>query len=204
MSIRRQHSVLRNNFAALDLFITGAITLPAYLLQDDLVIRLLQVLLFAILALFAGKRIKWIYFLVMVSSITFFNLLVPLGRVLFELGPLTITEVALRNGLLKGLTIVGLVFISLFSVRSDLRLPGRLGGLVARLFFYFERIMEGRHRVEARRLIGSIDEVLGAIYAPGMPVEPVELTEGAARVSRGWARGAMALFVALHWGLLFI
>lgn len=204
MSIRRQHRVLRDNFSALHLFLTGAMTLPAYLLQDDLVVRLSQVLLFAALAVFAGKRIRWLYFFVMVSSITFFNLLVPLGRVMFELGPLPITEVALRNGLLKGLTIVGLVFISLFSVRSDLKLPGRLGGLVARLFFYFERIMEGRHKVEARRLIGSIDEVLSSIYAPGMPVESVELIEGGAGVSRGWARGAMVLFVAVHWSLLFI
>lgn len=184
------------------LFLTGALTLPAYLLQGDLEIRLFQVLLFAGLAAVAGKRIKWLYFVIMVSSITFFHLLVPMGRVLIRVGPLPITEVALRNGLLKGLTIVGLVFISLFSVRSDLKLPGRLGGLVARLFFYFERIMEGRHKIEARRLIGSIDEVLASIYAPGMQVEPVELTEGAARESRGWALMAMMGFVIFHWSLL--
>jgi len=127
-----------------------------------------------------------------------------MGRVLFEVGPMPITEVALRNGVLKGLTIVGLVFISLFSVRSDLKLPGRLGGLVARLFYYFERIMEGRHKIEARRLIGSIDEVLTSIYAPGIPVEPVELTEGAARESHGLALLGMVIFVLLHWTLLFV
>ena len=204
MSIRRQHRLLRDNFSAIHLFLTGALTLPAYLLQGDLEIRLFQVLLFAALAGVAGKRIKWLYFVIMVTSITFFHLLVPMGRVLFQIGPLPITEVALRNGLLKGLTIVGLVFISLFSVRSDLKLPGRLGGLVARLFFYFERIMEGRHRIEARRLIGSIDEVLTSIYAPGMPVEPVELTEGAARESRGWALVAMVVFVIFHWSLLLV
>lgn len=204
MSIRRQHRLLRDNFSALHLFLTGALTLPAYLLQDDLYLRLLQVVLFAGLSVLAGKRIKWLYFVVMVSSITFFHLLVPMGRVLFAVGSLTITEVALRNGLLKGLTIVGLVFISLFSVRSDLKLPGRLGGLVARLFFYFERIMEGRQKIEARRLIPSVDEVLTSIYAPGIPVEPVELTEGAARFSRGWARFAMATFVLFHWLVLFL
>jgi len=180
------------------------VTLPAYLLQDELYIRLFQVLLFALLAGLAGKRIKWLYFLIMVSSITFFHLLVPMGRVLFEVGPMPITEVALRNGVLKGVTIVGLVFISLFSVRSDLKLPGRLGGLVARLFYYFERIMEGRHKIEARRLIGSIDEVLTSIYAPSIPVEPVELTEGAARESHGLALLGMVVFVLFHWTLLFV
>ena len=204
MSIRRQNRLLRENFSAVHLFLTGALTLPAYLLQDELVIRLFQVALFAALAVLAGKRIRWLYFVVMVSSITFFHLLVPMGKILFEVGPLPITEVALRNGLLKGFTIVGLVFISLFSVRSDLRLPGRLGGLVARLFFYFERIMEGRHRIEAKRIIGSVDEVLTSIYAPGMPVEAVELTAGGAERSRGWARAAMVIFVAFHWSLLIV
>ncbi|MFW6250436.1 MAG: hypothetical protein ACOC47_04960 [Alkalispirochaetaceae bacterium] len=204
MSIRRQHRLLRENFSALHLFLTGAITLPAYLLQDNLYVRLAQVLLFAALASVAGKRIKWLYFLVMVSSITFFHLLVPMGRVIVEVGPLPITEAALRNGLLKGLTIVGLVFISLFSVRSDLKLPGRLGGLVARLFFYFERIMEGEHRIEARRVIASVDEALSSIYAPGVPTQEVTLIEGAARVSSGWARAAMVLFVTVHWLALFV
>lgn len=204
MSIRRQHRLLRDNFSAIHLFLAGALTLPAYLLQDELYIRLFQVLLFALLAGLAGKRIKWLYFLIMVASITFFHLLVPMGRVLFEVGPIPITEVALRNGVLKGLAIVGLVFISLFSVRSDLKLPGRLGGLVARLFYYFERIMEGRHRIEARRLIGSIDEVLTSIYAPGIPVEPVELTEGATRESHGLALLGMVIFVLFHWTLLFV
>lgn len=204
MSIRRQHRLLRDNFSALHLFLTGALTLPAYLLQDNLYVRLAQVLLFAALASVAGKRIKWLYFLIMVSSITFFHLLVPMGRVIVEIGPLPITEVALRNGLLKGLTIVGLVFISLFSVRSDLKLPGRLGGLVARLFFYFERIMEGKHRIEARRVIASVDEVLSSIYAPGVQAQRVELTGGAATVSRSWARVAMVLFVASHWLVLMV
>lgn len=158
---------LKAHFSASELFFTGLLALPAYLLQPSLAVRVVQVLVFAALAHLAGKRIMWIYFVVMVASITFFNLLTPFGRVLVSIGPLPITEGALRGGLMKGFTVVGLVFISLFSIRPDLRLPGRLGGLVARVFFYFERIIEGKKRIEPRRLISSIDDILEELYTPG-------------------------------------
>ncbi len=158
---------LKEHFGASQLFFTGLLALPAYLLQPSLTVRVVQVLCFAALAHLAGKRIMWVYFLIMVASITFFNLLTPFGRVLVSIGPLPITEGALRGGVMKGFTIVGLVFISLFSIRPDLQLPGRLGGLVARVFFYFERIIEGKKRIEPRRLIASIDDVLEELYTPG-------------------------------------
>jgi heptaprenyl diphosphate synthase len=142
------------------------VTIVAFLLQGELVVRLFQVLLFAVVATLAGKRIRWGYFLIMVGSITFFNLLTPVGRVLAELGPIRVTEGALEQGLMKGLAIVGLVFISLFAVRPDLRLPGTFGGILARLFFYFERILDTRKRVSAKRLVESVDGVLLELYPP--------------------------------------
>jgi heptaprenyl diphosphate synthase len=150
----------------------------------------------------AGKKIKWMYFVIMVSSITFFNLLTPMGRVLVSVGPITITGGALRNGVMKGFTIIGLVFISLFSIRPDLRLPGRLGGLLVRLFYYFERIVETkRQKLEARRIIGSIDDILDSLYQPGRPQQPP--AEAAAMTT---AAGAvfMATAVAGNWALLLV
>lgn len=193
-----------NFFAAntnpLHLFLTSAVILPAYLFQDALSIRIAQVLLFAVLSTVAGKRIKWMYFVVIVSSITFFNLLTPMGRVLFSIGPFTVTEGALENGVMKGFTVVGLVFISLFSVRPELELPGRLGGLLVRVFYYFERIVETkRRRLEARRLIGSIDDILESLYSPGRPQEPPT-----GRVAATTRAGVvfMAAVIAVNWGVL--
>ena len=144
----------------------GGVTIVAFLFQGVLWIRALQVLLFAVLAMLAGKRIRWGYFLIMVSSITIFNLLTPVGEVLFEIGPLPITRGALEQGLLKGFAIVGLVFISLFAVRPDLKLPGTFGGVVARLFYYFERVLDAKKRVRAGALIDSIDTILLETYPP--------------------------------------
>lgn len=142
------------------LFLTGIVVIVCFLFQQNLIVRIGQVLVFAALVVLAGKRIRIGYFLIMVTSITVFNLLTPVGEVLLRLGPIVVTRGALRQGLMKGFAIPGLVFISLFAVRSDLRLPGRLGGLVARLFFYFEHLLEGRKRIRLKRFVDSVDELL--------------------------------------------
>ena len=161
---RRPPNRLSRIAAAPHQFLAGAVTIVAFLFQGDLVVRISQVLVFAGLAILAGKRIRWGYFLVMVGSITAFHLLAPVGRVLYEIGPLAITEGALRQGLMKGFAIVGLVFISLFAVRSDLRLPGTFGGMLGRLFLYFERVLDARGKVKARALVESVDGILFEVY----------------------------------------
>jgi len=144
----------------LHLFLTGIVVIACFLFQQNLVVRICQVLAFAGMAGLAGKRIRIGYFLIMVTSITFFNLLTPVGEVLLRLGPIVVTRGALRQGLMKGFAIPGLVFISLFAVRPDLRLPGRFGGLIARLFFYFEHLLEGRKQIRLKRFVDSVDELL--------------------------------------------
>ncbi len=159
--------LLRDKINPIHLFVTGMLCIPGYLFQDTLWVRLVQVGVFGLLATMNGKRIKWLYFVGMVVSIAFFNLLTPIGRVLYRIGPFIVTAGALEQGILKGMTIVGLVFISLFSIRPDLKLPGRLGGLIGWVFLYYERILEGKRKLQARHLISSIDEVLDGLFAPG-------------------------------------
>ena len=194
--------MLRNSCHALHLFIAGMLVLPSLLFQPRLEFRVLQVILFAILALLAGKRIRWLYFLLLIASITLFNLFSPIGRILLQVGPLNITAGALRLGLQKSITIVGLVFLSLFSIRSDLHLPGSVGGLLARLFFYFERIMEQRRRISRRRIIASIDAILESIFSAEKGHEDSVAT-GSSRLRTtpfGWL--CLTLLVVSNWGLL--
>ncbi|MFP4430234.1 MAG: hypothetical protein ACOCW6_11615 [Spirochaetota bacterium] len=192
--------LLASHLSTRNLFVTGLFLIPAYLLQGSLPVRVIQVLLFAFLADRAGKKIKWLYFVIMVGSITLFNLLTPFGRVLLAIGPLEVTSGALRGGLMKGFTVVGLVFISLFSIRSDLALPGLLGGLIGRVFFYFEKILEGRKRIEPRRLIASIDDILDSIY--GATDEEPEIERFTRTDTWGWLFSG--LLVTVNWLLLFL
>ncbi|MFW5815109.1 MAG: hypothetical protein ACOC6J_12135 [Spirochaetota bacterium] len=191
-------------------FLTGVLVIVAFLFQENLAVRAAQVVLFAGLAVLAGKRIRWGYFLIMVSSITFFNLLTPVGRVLLEVGPLPVTAGALEQGLLKGFTIVGLVFISLFAVRPDLRLPGTLGGVLGRLFFYFERVLDTRKRVSAKRLVASVDEILLDLYPPteagAAHAAPSSPEAAAGPATRTDAAGAalMVVLVLVNWTLAIV
>ena len=155
---------LRRHVAPLHLFLAGVILIVAFLFQANLLVRAIQVALVAVTATLAGKRIRPLYFMLMVVSITFFNLLTPVGRVIFTVLGLPVTAGALHQGLLKSLSILGLVFISLSAVSRDLRLPGSFGGLLARVFCYFELILEGRPTISVKRLAASVDDLLLAIY----------------------------------------
>lgn len=153
-------------------FWSGLSIIPGYFLVDQILLKLSLVVIFALLASLAGKKIRYLYFIMMTGSIVFFHLLTPVGRILLNLGPFIITEGALETGLLKGITLIGLVFLSLFSVTPSLKLPGKLGGLLGRMFYYFEEIIDSRKRIVPRNIIGSLDLILMEIFPPGELSKP--------------------------------
>lgn len=88
------------------------------------------------------------------------SLFSPLGRVLYHAGPLLITEDALNEGLQKGLNMAGLLYLSRFSVRAELRLPGKFGQLISRMFFYLHYLIEERKKIK----LGSLTSTLDALF----------------------------------------
>jgi heptaprenyl diphosphate synthase len=160
-------------------FAWGVALILLFVLQRHLAVKALEVLCFAILATLAGKRVRWGYFVVLTLSITAFNLLSPWGQVIIAWGPVRITRGALETGLAKGLTIVGLVFVSLFTVSRYLRLPGRFGGFLARSLLYFELLYDQRRSVNRRGLIADVDQILEDTLARG------RVGEDQGRSSRG-------------------
>lgn len=208
MSLRRQHPWMMSNISAGLLFWAGMLILPAYLLQSSLTIRLGQVVLFGVLTTVAGKRLQWFYFLTIILTITIFHLLVPSGIVLATINGFRITLGALRTGLFKAVTIVGLVFISLVSVRADLRLPGRLGSLAGKMFWSFEQIMERRGELDPRRPFISGDRLLFSLY-DGLALMDESHARTAERkatasISSSAGRATVLLVVAVQWLLLFV
>lgn len=180
--------------------------LPAYLIQDDLYIRIIQVACFFVLAKLAGKRVRITYFAILTVSVTLFELFVPWGKVLISVGRWQITQGALLRGIDKGLTVSGMVFISLAAVRRDLRFPGRVGAALGETLYRFEGIFEYRGKIDRRRFLSSLDELLfeqfdpssleksRTINAPTPVRPPIRIGEYA----------AVFLFVALNWSALFI
>ncbi len=181
-------------------FLWGAVLLVLFVLQGVLLLKAALVLLFALLAVLSGKRIRWLYFLLLAASITAFNLLSPLGRVLVRIGPLPVTRGALGSGLTKALTIVGLVFVSLFTVSRNLSLPGRFGAFLGRSFYYFERLYAEKKRIRRQHVWEDVDAILARVFVAPSPGEAKR--EGGRSTAAGLALAAA--MVALTAGALFL
>lgn len=148
-------------------FFTGCAALPAFLFLESIPARAAITAVFVALALLSGKRLRPWYPLSATLGIVAAHLLLPSGRVLLSLGSFPIASGSLEMGAARALTFVGLVYLSFFSVRPGLPLPGRFGGLLARTIYHFERLLEEPWRPDRRDLCGSLDRLLWSIYPPG-------------------------------------
>ena len=163
-------------------FAAGALLMIGFLAQRDLVLRGAEFAAFLLLARLSGRRLRLVSYLLVAVGVVAFNLIIPVGRELFSILKFPVTESALKSGVGKALTLVGMIAASQFSIRQDLRLPGRFGGLLGRSLLYFQRIMAERRRIDRRDIVGSIDDVLldvhgsGAVMRNDAPPVPVRLS----------------------------
>jgi heptaprenyl diphosphate synthase len=160
------------------LVLAGLLMGTAFLLNPSLPFRVAQFFFFWFCALAAGKRPRPLLTLSIIAAVVLVNLLAPYGRVLAEFGPLRITEGSLRAGILKGISLEGLLMLSGAVISSgaldSLSRPGRggvsgstggpgnggFGALLGESFRLFGKIGEKRDRVKANRVIEGIDALL--------------------------------------------
>ena len=159
------------NVSSRALFLAGALLFPAFLLQQDIVIRALQIALFLGLNLLSGKRIRVLQYVVVEPASWFSTSSSSTAGARLrdrppDHGRRTEERASQGNG-----DDGAHRPLSQFFIRSDLRLPGRIGGLIGRSLFYFEKIMGERRRIE-RKDIGSIDTLLLEIHAAGTVENP--------------------------------
>jgi len=147
-------------FNSRDLFIAGLLCIPALVFSHNLYFRAVLFLYFYVFAWVQGKRNSLVMTLFISASIVFFNLLVPYGKVLFQLGGFKITQGALLSGLEKAITLEALIMLSKTSIRSDLHLPGNFGSLIAESFQIFEELLAQKKQFDWKKPIESIDLVL--------------------------------------------
>lgn len=146
----------------------GAAIAIFFLLQRDIVTKILYLTVFILWAWFAGKRFSLLSTLIVSAGIVAANLLIPSGRVLAKIGPLAITQYALIEGLSKALTFEGLMYLSKAAIMPGLRFPGSFGRIIAQAFEYYDRIIEYQGKVHAKTLISDIDKLLQVIWATTM------------------------------------
>jgi len=190
--LRRQERSL-TLFSSGDLFLTGLLVLPAFLFNPSTEARLIQFLLFWTCAHLLGKKNSTWTTLAVMLGIVIFNLIVPYGRVLAQIGPFRITQGALLGGIEKALTVEGLVMVSKASIRADLRLPGYFGLLIGDAFRMFERLSERRRGIDWRDPLAGLDQLLLqlSVDEAAAPTEP--------KSGRPVGRLILATVIVLAW-----
>ncbi|WP_245540134.1 hypothetical protein [Sediminispirochaeta bajacaliforniensis] len=123
-------------------FMAGVLLIPAFVFQQSLFFRIIQVVLLIVYSLLLGRRFRFLPNIALLLGVTAANLLTPVGEVLFRIGTFPVTSVALVQGLMRALLFIGLVYLSRSSISASLALPGKGGALVARTLYYFEKIID--------------------------------------------------------------
>ncbi|HKK64385.1 MAG TPA: hypothetical protein VJ967_00925, partial [Clostridia bacterium] len=164
--------------------ITGLLMIPPFILQPQIAFKGAHILLFGLASLYLGKRVRIIPGVMIAAAVTGAQLLTPLGEVLTYIGSFPITAGALQQGLLRGLNLVGLVYLSRYAVSPGLPIPGKLGALLYRVFYYFEELTA--YRVVRDKSIGFWGNIKQALM--GIDGFLLELSLPAAGASEG--RGA--------------
>jgi heptaprenyl diphosphate synthase len=195
---RKRREFYEKNFSARDLCAAGILMLPALAFNPGNYLRVVQFLFFLFLVWFAGKKNNLLITLAVMASIVAFNLLTPYGRILFSAGAFRITEGALRGGLQRAATLEGLIMLSRFAIRRDLRLPGPLGELTGESFRILARIQERRSAVSGKNFAADIDALLIELSETEEPAADAS-GETARRGSTATGRLFLAIAVILSW-----
>ena len=119
---------------------------------------------FAILVWHKYGKVRLLSPFIITVCIIFFNLLNPVGKVLFKIGSFPITATALGIGLRKGLILWDMVLISKLIISRNLPIPGKAGELVKSMFYYFDSITSERIKFKPGKIIETIDNRLMECY----------------------------------------
>ena len=130
------------------------------LLPAGLLTRALLLLVLMLLVLGIHRRLRWGRTATFFGAVVAFNLAAPGGRVLLELGPLPVTEGALRVGLTKAFSLTSLLLLSKVGIRRDLELPGTLGRLLTLTLAYVRFLLDADVKLLARDPVGRLDRLL--------------------------------------------
>ena len=152
------------HFKPASLALVGMVLMFVFLFTEGLIAKAVMLCLFALAAWAMGKRFSLVTTLSVSLGIIAANLIVPSGFVLAEFWGFRITQGALLEGIGKALTFEGLMYLSKASIMPGLKLPGRLGRIVAAAFTYYDRVVEYKGRMRASTLAVDADDMMLLIW----------------------------------------
>lgn len=122
------------------------------------------VILFFAAALIKRKKVKIFPSLIISTSVIFFALLSPYGKVLLTLGSLKITSGSLILGLKRSGILVGMVFLSQIIINPKIKFPGKTGKFLKQVFFWLKKLTEVRLNLKHKNIIEILDNHLYEIW----------------------------------------
>ncbi|MBN2440007.1 MAG: hypothetical protein JXJ04_01635 [Spirochaetales bacterium] len=180
----------------------GLIILPAFLLQENLYFRLFQTILFIVLSLGIKKKSNLVFSLLSFIFIVVFNVGSPNGEVLIHLFSFPITKQAIQTGIYKATTFIGLLALSKITIMPDLTIAGPMGGMIGKIFYYFEQLKIVRKKHKSGDIFKQIDAIL--LEVSSFP-DSSAVTEQKEKIRTSIAGIiVLALSVLFHWGLFCI
>ena len=145
--------------------------MPALLFNPSVYLRTALFLFFWFLSWLSGKKNNPLFTALVILGIVAFNLIIPYGQVLFSVGAFKITRGALETGILRAVTLEGLIMLSRLTIRQDLKIPGLFGELIGESFRIFSIILNQKQRITRKNLIADIDKLMIELSA-GSGVSP--------------------------------
>lgn len=199
------------------LFVTVMVSFPAFLFQKKLMVLAAEAFIFFLLALTRRGKLRLLPSILMIAGITFFALFSPHGQVLARWGRFSVTTGALEAGLIRGLTLAGMVFLSQLALSPQLHLPGKLGSFVVDMFGLLDKLTkEGlvfskdKKFVGIKELMSILDEHLYQVYwsdgQEGKALEQKQVAEIPLSEKNITVRGIIvaSLFSGILYFLLFV
>jgi len=157
---QRYEAMLAPNIAAS----LGVALAIVFLIQQNILVKAIFLCVFILWTWFAGKRFSLVSTFMVIAGIVLANLLIPSGKVLWKIGPLSITHVALIEGISKALTFEGLMYLSKATILPELHFPGKFGAIIAQAFRYYDRIIEYRGKIHAKTVVRDIDSLMQRVW----------------------------------------
>ena len=141
-------------------FCAGLCAAAAVIVTQDIQIKCIQFICILILFIISKNKNNYLFSCIFFVSIVVFNMFIPYGRVLFEIGSFRLTEGSLIDGLKKALTMQSLIFISPLSIKKEIAFPGKTGAVISGTFLYLAYLNKQSYKIERKNLIQSIDAIL--------------------------------------------
>lgn len=122
-------------------------------------LKLLCSLSFLIINIKLGKKVRIVPNILLLVTLMLLEQFTPRGLILYALGPFNITMGSLESGLFKSSLLIGTIYLSKIITSGTIKLPGKIGILIADIFSYFNQLSSGNN-LSPSNLINDLDNKL--------------------------------------------